>query len=73
MEQFRLTPRNSSLINLSEPEDKFCLQIEELSDSLKEGDVLLSNHPSAGGTHLPDLTVITPVSCLGPFTKPIKS
>ena len=28
---------------------------------MKEGDVLLSNHPSAGGTHLPDLTVITPV------------
>ncbi|KAK7222352.1 hypothetical protein V2G26_010355 [Clonostachys chloroleuca] len=29
--------------------------------SLKPGDVLLSNHPSAGGTHLPDLTVTTPV------------
>ena len=28
---------------------------------LKPGDVLLSNHPLAGGTHLPDLTVITPV------------
>lgn len=28
---------------------------------LKAGDVLLSNHPRAGGTHLPDLTVITPV------------
>ncbi|KAE8330727.1 Hydantoinase B/oxoprolinase-domain-containing protein [Aspergillus sergii] len=28
---------------------------------LKPGDVLLSNHPEAGGTHLPDLTVITPV------------
>lgn len=28
---------------------------------LKPGDVLLSNHPCAGGTHLPDLTVITPV------------
>lgn len=69
MQQFWLTPTNSSSINLSEPEDKFCLQIEELSDSLKEGDVLLSNHPSAGGTHLPDLTVITPVSCLGPLTK----
>lgn len=52
------------------PEDKFCLQIEELGDSLKEGDVILSNHPSAGGTHLPDLTVITPVSCLGPRLGP---
>ena len=28
---------------------------------LGEGDVILTNHPSAGGTHLPDLTVITPV------------
>lgn len=26
-----------------------------------EGDVILSNHPGAGGSHLPDLTVITPV------------
>lgn len=29
--------------------------------SFSEGDVILSNHPSAGGSHLPDLTVITPV------------
>jgi 5-oxoprolinase (ATP-hydrolysing) len=28
---------------------------------LKPGDVLLTNHPRWGGTHLPDLTVITPV------------
>ena len=28
---------------------------------LKPGDVLLSNHPECGGTHLPDLTIITPV------------
>lgn len=27
---------------------------------LKPGDVLVTNHPSAGGTHLPDITVITP-------------
>ncbi|TPX54022.1 hypothetical protein PhCBS80983_g06072 [Powellomyces hirtus] len=27
----------------------------------EDGDVLLSNHPSAGGSHLPDITVITPV------------
>lgn len=26
-----------------------------------EGDVILSNHPAAGGSHLPDFTVITPV------------
>jgi 5-oxoprolinase (ATP-hydrolysing) len=28
---------------------------------LQAGDVLLTNHPELGGTHLPDLTVITPV------------
>lgn len=29
--------------------------------ALKPGDVLVSNHPESGGTHLPDITVITPV------------
>ena len=29
--------------------------------SISPGDVILSNHPVAGGSHLPDLTVITPV------------
>jgi len=29
---------------------------------VQEGDVLLSNHPQlAGGSHLPDITAITPV------------
>lgn len=28
---------------------------------LRPGDVLVSNHPLAGGTHLPDITVITPI------------
>ncbi|KAJ1922242.1 hypothetical protein H4219_000104 [Mycoemilia scoparia] len=28
---------------------------------LKDGDVLVTNHPQAGGSHLPDITVITPV------------
>lgn len=28
---------------------------------LVPGDVLVSNHPESGGTHLPDITVITPV------------
>ena len=32
-----------------------------LGDTIQEGDVILSNHPTAGGSHLPDLTVITPV------------
>lgn len=38
------------------------MQIKSLGNNLKEGDVILSNHPCAGGSHLPDLTVITPVS-----------
>ena len=29
--------------------------------NLRPGDVLVANHPEAGGTHLPDITVITPV------------
>ncbi|CAP34677.2 Protein CBG16813 [Caenorhabditis briggsae] len=29
--------------------------------NIKEGDVYLANHPLAGGCHLPDFTVITPV------------
>lgn len=37
-------------------------QIQNLGSALQEGDVVLSNHPRAGGSHLPDLTVITPVS-----------
>lgn len=41
----------------------FSVQIKSLGNNLKEGDVILSNHPCAGGSHLPDLTVITPV-CL---------
>ena len=36
-------------------------QIRRQSDHLRPGDVLVSNHPAAGGSHLPDITVITPV------------
>lgn len=36
-------------------------QHELWEGKLKDGDVLVSNHPSCGGTHLPDITVITPV------------
>ncbi|OIW31501.1 hypothetical protein CONLIGDRAFT_227419 [Coniochaeta ligniaria NRRL 30616] len=32
---------------------------------LKEGDVLVANHPISGGTHLPDVTVVTPVFSRG--------
>lgn len=31
-------------------------------EGLRKGDVLVSNHPQlAGGSHLPDITVVTPV------------
>ncbi|OSX81312.1 hypothetical protein BU14_0022s0033 [Porphyra umbilicalis] len=36
-------------------------QVDRLGPSWAPGDVLLANHPQAGGTHLPDVTVITPV------------
>eukprot|EP01117_Protostelium_nocturnum_P019752 TRINITY_DN8643_c0_g1_i6.p1 TRINITY_DN8643_c0_g1~~TRINITY_DN8643_c0_g1_i6.p1 ORF type:complete len:1265 (-),score=478.55 TRINITY_DN8643_c0_g1_i6:21-3815(-) len=36
-------------------------QMNHLGREWKEGEVIVSNHPSAGGSHLPDFTVITPV------------
>ncbi|KAL3690636.1 hypothetical protein R1sor_004287 [Riccia sorocarpa] len=36
-------------------------QLAHWGSNLKEGDVLVTNHPAAGGSHLPDITVITPV------------
>lgn len=35
-------------------------QAEIWKGKLKKGDVVVSNHPEFGGTHLPDITVITP-------------
>ncbi|XP_050205596.1 5-oxoprolinase 1 [Mercurialis annua] len=36
-------------------------QLNYWGDNLNDGDVLVSNHPCAGGSHLPDITVVTPV------------
>ncbi|AED94237.1 5-oxoprolinase [Arabidopsis thaliana] len=36
-------------------------QLKHWGENLNEGDVLVTNHPCAGGSHLPDITVITPV------------
>lgn len=36
-------------------------QAEKWGNNLRPGDVLVSNHPIAGGSHLPDINVITPV------------
>lgn len=35
-------------------------QADHWKGRLKPGDVIVTNHPSAGGTHLPDITVVTP-------------
>ncbi|GAA5870982.1 hypothetical protein JCM16303_001650 [Sporobolomyces ruberrimus] len=36
-------------------------QVKLLKGDLHPGDVVLTNHPVAGGSHLPDITAITPV------------
>ncbi|KAG6867848.1 hypothetical protein C0993_010303 [Termitomyces sp. T159_Od127] len=38
---------------------KYQMKLHE--NTLKEGDVLMTNSPHAGGSHLPDITIITPV------------
>ncbi|XP_071510031.1 5-oxoprolinase-like [Diadema antillarum] len=48
-------------VHLGAMQETVQYQMRELGDDLKEGDVILTNHPVAGGSHLPDLTVITPV------------
>lgn len=49
-------------VHLGAMQEAVKYQIEYARNNpLKKGDVLLSNHPSCGGSHLPDLTVITPV------------
>ena len=39
--------------------------IDDVGDNIKPGDVYLSNNPYNGGTHLPDVTAITPVFFTG--------
>lgn len=36
-------------------------QVSKLDGALRSGDVIVANSPAAGGSHLPDITVITPV------------
>uniref|UniRef100_H2Y9L4 5-oxoprolinase n=1 Tax=Ciona savignyi TaxID=51511 RepID=H2Y9L4_CIOSA len=48
-------------VHLGAMQEAVQYQMRELGDQIKEGDCILSNHPLAGGSHLPDLTVITPV------------
>uniref|UniRef100_A0A673XIY0 5-oxoprolinase, ATP-hydrolysing n=1 Tax=Salmo trutta TaxID=8032 RepID=A0A673XIY0_SALTR len=48
-------------VHLGAMQETVQYQIKSIGSTIKEGDVILSNHPCAGGSHLPDLTVITPV------------
>ena len=48
-------------VHLGAMQETVQYQIKTLGDDIRQGDVILSNHPCAGGSHLPDLTVITPV------------
>jgi 5-oxoprolinase (ATP-hydrolysing) len=52
-----MSRRSSSLL----PAFTVQWQLDLHGDSLRPGDVLMTNHPSAGNSHLPDITLITPV------------
>lgn len=48
-------------VHLGSMQDAVRWQMNYWKDDIKEGDVFLTNHPMAGGSHLPDITIITPV------------
>lgn len=53
-------------VHLGSMSSAVTFQITYWGDDLQEGDVLVSNHPQlAGGSHLPDITVITPIFVKG--------
>ncbi|EHK97714.1 hypothetical protein M7I_6498 [Glarea lozoyensis 74030] len=63
-EQMGLTLMKTSVsVNIKERLDFSCALFGHKlhSQHLRPGDVLVSNTPLAGGTHLPDITVITPI------------
>lgn len=47
-------------VHLGSMQEAVEYQLKNCPD-ISPGDVILTNHPCAGGSHLPDLTVITPV------------
>ncbi|GIY74388.1 5-oxoprolinase [Caerostris darwini] len=57
-------------VHLGAMQEAVQFQLKYLGDNIHDGDVILSNHPCAGGSHLPDLTVITPVFYVGD-SKPV--
>ncbi|KAF5680758.1 hypothetical protein FDENT_8319 [Fusarium denticulatum] len=48
-------------VHLGSMEQAVMYQHNKYRGSLRPGDVLVANHPISGGTHLPDITCITPV------------
>jgi 5-oxoprolinase (ATP-hydrolysing) len=48
-------------VHLGSMGESVCSLIEAKGDRIYPGDVYLQNNPYNGGTHLPDITVITPV------------
>ncbi|XP_070160046.1 5-oxoprolinase isoform X1 [Polyergus mexicanus] len=48
-------------VHLGAMQETVQYQMKVFKGEFSPGDVILSNHPSAGGSHLPDLTIITPV------------
>ena len=48
-------------VHLGAMQETVQYQMKAFKGEFTRGDVILANHPSAGGSHLPDLTVITPV------------
>lgn len=48
-------------VHLGAMQETVQYQMKAFNGKFTRGDVILANHPSAGGSHLPDLTVITPV------------
>ncbi|KAJ3168792.1 hypothetical protein HK101_011585 [Irineochytrium annulatum] len=48
-------------VHLGSMQEAVRWQMGHLRGKLREGDVVMTNHPAAGGSHLPDITIITPV------------
>ncbi|XP_057327931.1 5-oxoprolinase [Microplitis mediator] len=57
-------------VHLGAMQETVQYQMKAFKGEFTKGDVILANHPSAGGSHLPDLTVITPVF-YGDLPKPV--
>ena len=48
-------------VHLGSMEQAVMYQHEKYKGQLRPGDVIVANHPISGGTHLPDITCVTPV------------